>query len=74
MELGTLVAQRRAEMKLSQEKLAEMVGVTQGAISLIERDIKTPSLDLLVRLQNALGVALILPPMAPEDRQPAAQP
>jgi transcriptional regulator with XRE-family HTH domain len=42
---------------LSQVDLAEMVGVTQGLISKIERGDANPTLDVILRLANALQVS-----------------
>ena len=72
-ELGKRVTERRAELGLSQDELANLVGVTQGMISLIERGIKSPSLEVLLKLQEALGVALLPVPAglaAPETAAP----
>ena len=63
--LSDKVMERRREMDISQAELARRVGVHQTMISAIERGDKSPAIDLLVRLQDALGVPLIpLPPAA----------
>jgi transcriptional regulator with XRE-family HTH domain len=46
---------RRKELNLTQAQLAEKAGVTQGAISMIERGERVPSLDVLVKIADALG-------------------
>ena len=72
-EVGKRVTERRAELGISQDELANLVGVTQGMISLIERGIKSPSLEVLLKLQEALGVALLPVPAglaAPETAAP----
>ncbi len=61
-ELSGNLAARRAQLGISQGALAELVGVHQTMISAIERGEKSPSLDLLLRLQDALGVTLIPAP------------
>ena len=43
---------------MTQVELAERVNVQQSAISLIERQERNPSLPLLVRLANVLGVTI----------------
>lgn len=58
-ELGEKVAARRNELGLSQADLAAQVDVHQTMISYIERGEKKPSLEVLIRLQDALGVALL---------------
>ena len=72
-ELGKRVAERRAELGISQDELANLVGVTQGAISFIERGIKSPSLELLLRLQETLDIVLIPLPASTSIAAPEAQ-
>ena len=43
---------------MTQTELAEKVGVTQGAISMIENGDRSPSLDVLIRLASALNCTL----------------
>ena len=43
---------------ITQEELAEMVGVSGQTISAYERNIQTPSLDVAVGIADALGVSL----------------
>ena len=43
---------------ITQEELAEMVGVSGQTISAYERNIQTPSLDIAVGIADALGVSL----------------
>ena len=51
------------------------MNVHQTMISAIERGDKMPALELLVRLQDALGVPLIpLPPVVATDTAAAVQP
>jgi putative transcriptional regulator len=48
----------RIERDLSQEQLAEMVGVTRQTISLIESGNYNPTLKLCVEICKALGKTL----------------
>lgn len=48
---------RRRDL-ITQEELAEMVGVSGQTISAYERNIQTPSLDIAVGIADALGVSL----------------
>lgn len=57
MHIGRHIRARRRALKLSQESLAREVGVTAQNISAIETEHSEPSLDLLVRLHEALGVS-----------------
>lgn len=68
------VAERRQELELSQAELAALVGVHQTMISSIELGKKQPALSVLLRLQDALGVALLPAPASAPVAQPAVQP
>ena len=46
---------RRREASLTQAQLAALVGVTQGAISMIESGERQPSLALVRKLATVLG-------------------
>jgi transcriptional regulator with XRE-family HTH domain len=46
----------RAKRKLSQEELAERAGITSQYLSRLENGRHDPSLSVLVKLANALGV------------------
>lgn len=52
--LGDRIAERRAERGLPQTKLADMVGVTQAAISFWETGRHTPSRPHIVAVAAAL--------------------
>jgi transcriptional regulator with XRE-family HTH domain len=51
---GARVAERRAELGISQRKLAEKVGVSQSAINHLERGRSSPSDGLRMRLAGVL--------------------
>ena len=55
--IGDRIRQRRSELKITQEKLGYMVGVSNSHISSIERAEKTPSLDTLLLICGALGIS-----------------
>lgn len=40
------------------DSLAERAGLSQGAISLVERDLRNPTLDTLLRIAEVLEVDL----------------
>ncbi|WP_353737042.1 helix-turn-helix transcriptional regulator [Methanobacterium sp.] len=48
----------RIEMDLSQEQLAELVGITRQTIGLIELGKYNPSLNLCIAICKALGKTL----------------
>lgn len=57
-KLPLVMRKERKKAGLSQEKLGEIVGVTQPYINYIERGIKHPSLELAIRIADALNISL----------------
>ena len=53
-----ILQKERERRKVSMTRLAEMSGLSQGMISLIEHEHRNPSLDTLVRICEALGIQL----------------
>ena len=53
-EIGRRIARRRKKLKLTQEFLAELVGVTPQYISHIERARSIPSIEVIMCLAIAL--------------------
>ena len=58
MTLGQRIRKRRQTMELTQQQLAEALGVTAQHISAVEKDKRAPSLDSLARLAEELGVTV----------------
>lgn len=58
MSLGENIARLRVERGLSQEELADMLGVSRQSVSKWETDCSVPDLDKLVKLGEAFGVSL----------------
>lgn len=54
--LGDAVRAKRANVKLSQESLAEKAGLSTVFISRVERGVESPSFDSLVKIARALKV------------------
>lgn len=54
--MGTRIKQRRKTKEMTQDDLAEKVGVSPGFVGMIERGERAPSLDVFVLLANELGV------------------
>lgn len=54
--IGRLMQQYREKAGLSQEQLAEAVGLSAIFISFIERGVKKPSLDKFVEIVNVLNI------------------
>ena len=55
---GERIRQRREELKLSQEQLADLVGVSRQTISLIERGDYSPSVTLALTIAKVCGVTV----------------
>jgi transcriptional regulator with XRE-family HTH domain len=81
--LGRLIKQKRRELALTQRALAERIGVEASHVAYLEGGKRKPSLALMARLEDALGVSgqrifLLSHPEAasvvsPRDRIPARQ-
>ena len=56
--LGKQIREIRRQRHLTQEKLAEMVDLSVPYISHLERGSKKPSMEVLVRLAENLGVTV----------------
>jgi transcriptional regulator with XRE-family HTH domain len=52
------VAERRRELGLSQQQLAELTGTTQSAIARLESGGRPPRIDTLLRIASALDCEL----------------
>lgn len=58
LSLGRAIKNKRSEMKLSQEELAERAGLHRTYISDIERGARNPTLSSIERLARALNLSL----------------
>ena len=58
MNLGERLKERRQTLKISQQELAQALGVTAQHISAIEQEKWSPSLTLLPKLAEELGVTV----------------
>jgi HTH-type transcriptional regulator / antitoxin HipB len=58
IELGAMVRQLRLDIGLSQEELAQRAGMTQPALSRLERGGGIPTIAVLDRIANALQATL----------------
>lgn len=67
---GAFLREARKRHGLDQAELARRVGTEQPAISRIERDIVSPSLDTLNRLFEAMGETLEIAPRSLADPVP----
>lgn len=57
-ELGHIMQQRREELSLKQEDLAEMTGVSSKTIYLIESGNGNPSINTLQKITDVLGLEI----------------
>lgn len=74
MTVGKIIREKRIEAGLSQDKLADIIGVSQSHIAAIERGaIKAPRRETLIKFQEALGFDLTeyMPPPETEERAQA---
>ena len=55
--VGNQIKKQRELKKLTQEELAEKVGLSRNYISFLERGTKAPRLETLINIANALGVS-----------------
>jgi transcriptional regulator with XRE-family HTH domain len=55
--LGMLIRKARADAKLTQEQLALRAHVDRSYLSEIERDVRHPTVQMLVRICQALGIS-----------------
>jgi HTH-type transcriptional regulator/antitoxin HipB len=69
-ELAEAIRARREELGWSQRQLAERAGMTQPGVARFEAGGTTPTLPLLERLANALGLTLTIS-LASTDRKSA---
>ena len=56
MILGQMLRRHRKEQKLTLRAVAEKAGVSEGFLSQVENSVKSPSLDTLMNICEALGL------------------
>ena len=57
-EVIRLLKEEREKQGISKNRLAQMAGLSQSTVSLIENDHRSPTLDTLLRFAECLGVDL----------------
>ena len=55
---GQLICERRKQHGMSQKDLADILNITDKAVSKWERGISFPDISLLIPLSDALGISL----------------
>ena len=58
--IAAQVAERRRALDLSQRELADLCGTTQSAIARLERGLRPPRVDTLMRVASALDCKLVV--------------
>jgi len=70
--IGHKIKKLRMAKSLSQAELGDLAGLSQAAISLIEAEVKSPTIRTLEKLAAALGVSVAeLLDEAPSNPDPA---
>ena len=60
IEIGSAIRSRRKELSITQPHLAELASVSTNTLYKLERGQGNPSLDILTKLAEVLGMELIL--------------
>ncbi len=55
--ISQVLAQLRHDAKISQEELAHRAGIHRTYVSQIERGLKSPTLQILIQIANALDTS-----------------
>ena len=58
MNIGENIKKERLQKKLSQSSVANILGVSQDAVSLWELNKRTPTIPDLLKLANLFGISL----------------
>lgn len=56
--LGEVLAERRREAKINKRQLSLMIGLSRLTIRKIETGVTNPSIDVLLRITQGIGVPL----------------
>lgn len=58
MDIASIIKNRRSELRISQQDLAEMAGISLATIKDIERGAGNPSLKTLMQIGEVLGLEI----------------
>ena len=58
LSLSANISKLRKELSMTQEQLAEALGVTFASVSKWERGVATPELNLIAKMADLFGVSL----------------
>ena len=56
MSIGKAIKKLREKHDFSQQNLAESAGISQGYLSLVEKDLREPGFDLIKKIARVLDV------------------
>lgn len=59
-QLGETIRKRRKELRITQPHLAELAGISTNTLYKLERGLGNPSLAVLNKLAEVLGMELIM--------------
>ena len=57
LSIGGYIRKYRLEAQMSQERLAELAGISYKYVGVLERSEKSPSLETLINIANALNIS-----------------
>lgn len=60
MELGIIIRERREALEVTQHVVAELSGISVNTLSAIETGRANPTVDVVQRIAEVLGLELIL--------------
>lgn len=60
MKIGELIRNRRKELGITQPHLAELAEVSPNTLYKLEKGISNPSLDIVTKIADVLGMELKL--------------
>ena len=65
---GPVIRKARREKGLTQKELAELSGMAQSDISRVEGESGNPSIEILERIAQGMGMKLIIEFVSPEEK------
>ena len=61
-EIGSFIEERRKALRITQQNLAVLCGVSEHALCNLEQGIGNPTFEVLERVTDALGLEICLEP------------
>ena len=60
MDIGTVIKERRALLRISQQDLSDYSGVGISTVKDLERGVGNPSLQILQKILDVVGMEMVL--------------